>query len=256
MAENFKDRLYIATVCGQHREIIDKYWIGVELDQFCTAENMDGGKFEAADAEVRELLEAADSRSIIHAPFNELCPAAIDPLAKELAYKRFDQAAELAIRYGADKMVVHTGYIPLVYFKEWHVERSVEFWDRFMEGKPDGFKIVIENVMEDEPYMILKMMEQLKNPNIRLCLDTGHAACISKVPVLEWLDVMAPYLGHIHLHNNNGEYDYHSPIMEGVIPMDEFMESFTAKCGDDVTMTLETLDGLSSMEWLKARGYI
>jgi len=255
MGKNLKDRLYIATVCGQHREIIDKYGIGVELDQFCTAEYMDGSKFEAADQEVRELLGAA-KHCTLHAPFNELCPAAIDPLARELAHKRLDQAAELAMHYGADKMVVHTGYIPLIYFKEWQIDRSVEFWTRFMEGKPEDFRIVIENVMEDEPYMILKMMEQLKNPNIRLCLDTGHAACISKVPVLEWLDVLAPYLGHIHLHNNNGDHDYHAPIMDGVIPMESFMEAFTDKCGDDVTMTLETIDGISSMEWLKAHGYL
>ena len=255
MIGNLKERLYIATVCGQYREIIEKYGIGAELDQFCTAENMDGGKFEAADQEVRSIL-AVTPRCIMHAPFNELCPAAIDPLARELAHRRLDQAADLAMHYGADKMVVHTGYIPLVYFKEWQIDRSVEFWERFMEGKPEGFKIVIENVMEDEPYMILKMMERLKNPNIRLCLDTGHAACVSKVPVTEWLDVMAPYLGHVHLHNNNGEHDYHAPVMEGVIPMDDFMKAFTAKCGRDVTVTLETIDGLSSMQWLAERGYL
>lgn len=253
--ENVKDRLYIATVCAEHKEIIERFGLGVELDHFCMAEVMEGQKWQKADAEIRPLLAKAP-RSILHAPFNELFPAAIDPKAKALAFERLESAAELAVHYGVRKMVVHSGYVPNVYFKEWHIERSIEFWHRFMEGKPADFQIVIENVMEDEPYMMVKLMEGIEKPNVRLCLDVGHAACISDVPVSEWLDVLAPYLGHLHVHNNDGVHDLHDPLPEGVIPMDSFMEDVAAKCGEDTTITLECLSGISSVKWLVSQGYL
>lgn len=255
MDRNIKDRLYIATVCEEHREIIKKYGIGVELDQFCDPRAIDGELAEEARKDIDELLEIAD-RCVLHAPFSELFPAAIDPKVRVVAMERLQQAAELKALYKAKKMIVHSGYVPLIFFKEWHEDRSVEFWEEFMADRTDDLVITVENVMDDEPYMMAKMMERIKNPNIKLCFDVGHAACISKVPVEEWLDVLAPYLGHIHIHNNDGTHDWHKPVFEGNVDMERFLDSVIEKCAADTTITIESLSGISSMEWLKERGYL
>lgn len=252
---NLKDRLYIATVCGQHREILRQYGIGAELDQFCTAERMEGAGAAEACREVESLLPMA-SGVVLHAPFNELFPAAIDPRARALARDRLESAAALALHYGAKKMVVHSGYVPFVYFKEWHVARSVEFWQKFMEGKPEDFQIVIENVLEEEPDMMVEMMEQLSHPRIRLCLDAGHALCVGKVPVFAWLTAMAPWLGHLHIHNNDGVHDRHDPLTKGLLDMEVFLDEAVRLCGADTTITVECLDGGDSMRWLCDRGYL
>ncbi|MDO4745636.1 MAG: sugar phosphate isomerase/epimerase family protein [Bacillota bacterium] len=255
MKRNIKDRLYIATVCAEHKEIISKYGIGVELDQFCDPSAIDGKCAEEAREEINGLLGIAD-RCVLHAPFSELFPAAIDPKVRLVAMERLQQAAELAALYKAKKMIVHSGYVPLIFFKEWHEDRSVEFWEEFMAGREDGLVITVENVMDDEPYMMAKMMERIKNPNIKLCFDVGHAACISKVPADEWLEVLAPYLGHLHIHNNDGTHDWHKPIFEGNVDMEKFLNLAIEKCAPDTTITIESLSGLTSMEWLKERGYI
>ena len=251
---NIKDRLYIATVCAEHEEIIEKYGIGIELDQFCDPRAIDGETAEDTKAEIEGILLKAD-RCVLHAPFSELFPAAIDPKARLLAMQRLQQACELADKYGAPKMIVHSGYVPLVFYKEWHEDRSVEFWEELMADCND-LVITVENVMDDEPYMIKKMIERIKNPNIKLCFDVGHAACISEVPVLEWLEVLAPYLGHIHIHNNDGTHDWHKPIFEGKVDMEEFLDKVIELCDPDTTITIESLEGLSSMEWLAERGYL
>lgn len=258
MNRNIRDRLYIATVCAEHREIISKYGIGAELDQFCQAEKMDAPLHEDACEEIKELLELARNtkRCVLHAPFSEIFPAAIDPKARELAMQRLQQAAGFALKYGSEKMVVHSGWVPLIYFKEWQEERAVEFWEELMENRQDGLKIVVENVMDDEPYMLAKMMERIKNPNIKLCLDVGHAACVGSTPVEEWLEVLAPYLGHLHIHNNDGTYDFHKPIFDGIVDMEKFLDKAIKLCETDTTFTIESLEGLSSMEWLKVRGYL
>lgn len=257
MNRNIKDRLYIATVCAEHREIISKYDIGAELDQFCQAEKMDAPLHEDACEEIEELLERQQKkRCVLHAPFSEIFPAAIDPKARELAMQRLQQAAGFALKYGAEKMVVHSGWVPLIYFKEWQEDRAVEFWEEFMANRHDGLKIVVENVMDDEPYMLAKMMDRIKNPNIKLCLDVGHAACVGSTPVVEWLEVLAPYLGHLHIHNNDGTYDFHKPIFEGIVDMEKSLDKAIKLCEADTTFTIESLEGLSSMEWLQARGYL
>lgn len=252
---NLNKRLYIATMCSRHRDILREYDIGVELDQFCTASNMEGEARSSANVEIQELQADAHSM-ILHAPFNELFPAAIDPGARKLAMRRFNEASEAAASFGIRKMVVHSGYVPFVYFKEWHRDRSVEFWEEFMADKPEDFRIVIENVLDDEPYMMVEMMEQISDPRIRLCLDTGHALCVSKIPVTEWLRATAPYLGHMHIHNNDGTGDLHSDVTDGLLDMEKFLEEALELCRQDTTFTLETREGTESMKWLADKGFI
>ena len=136
MDRNIQPRLAIATMCGKWQQIAEEYGVAIELDQYCQAENMDGTKGEKVEAVIRKSLEKYKGL-VLHAPFNELFPAAIDPKARQLAMDRLQQAANLAIIYGVKKMVVHSGFMPHVYFKEWHIPRSVEFWTEFMEDKPE-----------------------------------------------------------------------------------------------------------------------
>ena len=67
--------------------------------------------------EIDGLLAKA-RKCILHAPFSELFPAAIDLRARLLAMERLQQAAGYVVEYGAEKMVVHSGYVPLIFHKE------------------------------------------------------------------------------------------------------------------------------------------
>ncbi len=68
-------------------EVARKYGLGLEITEFCTAWNMDE-QFPETDAQVRERLQGIE-RKVLHAPFNELCPCAIDPKARALAKERY-----------------------------------------------------------------------------------------------------------------------------------------------------------------------
>jgi len=266
MKKKLKEMLHIATISSDWKTVASEYGLGIELDQFCSAENMDAENFKQIALVLREQLKVFN-RVILHAPFNELFPAAIDPKSLQLAYDRYEQAFKLAKAYDVHRMVVHSGYVPLVYFKEWHLERSVDFWIAFMKGKPAGFTLLIENVLEDEPYMMKDLMEgighRLKKenreefiPNIRICLDTGHANCVSSIDILEWVAVLGPYIGHVHLHNNDGDWDYHKSLGDGSINMEAVLESLVQGCAPDTTYTIESTDCRASLKWLAAREYL
>ena len=123
-----------------------------------------------------------------------------------------------------------------------------------MEDK--GIDIVIENVLEDEPYMMAEMMEKMGNDRIRLCLDTGHALCMSSVPVKEWVKVLSPYIGHLHIHNNDGVWDHHCALDDGILDMAEVLDEAFSVCSEDMTVTVEARDCRSSLKWLCEKGYI
>ena len=64
----------------------------------------------------------------MHGPFNELTPAAIDPLVLRITEKRYRQAIRKAAELRVPKLVLHAGFVPLVYYPEWFVSRSVLLW--------------------------------------------------------------------------------------------------------------------------------
>jgi sugar phosphate isomerase/epimerase len=252
---DIRDRVYLSTVSADAAPVAAEYGLGLELAEFCTASNMDVD-FAQWDAAAREKMKSAD-RFILHAAFNELCPAAIDPLVLEVAKKRYDQAFALARGYGITRLVAHSGYMPFVYFKEYFVRRSVDFWRGFLSDKPAGLTVILENVLEDEPDMLIDIVKGVDDRRLRLCLDTGHANISKKgVTIEEWARKAAPYLGHAHLHNNNGWPDSHAPLGSGGMDMEALLRILI--CGaPDATLTLEIRDSCrSSVEWLIEKGFL
>ncbi|MFR8854973.1 MAG: hypothetical protein ACLVHQ_08755 [Oscillospiraceae bacterium] len=90
-------------------------------------------------------------------------------------------------------MVVHNGWLPFIYFKEWQSENGALFWQDFMADKPEDFSIYIENVLEDEPYMMKDMMSRITDDRIKICLDTGHANAMTSedISVEKWIEVLS-----------------------------------------------------------------
>lgn len=241
-----RDAFLISTIDPNAKDIAARFGLGLEIAEYCTAWNMDE-KFAETDSEVREKLDGISLR-VLHAPFNELFPCAIDPKARELARCRYTQAVELAKKYGADKVVIHGGYNPWIYYPVWYVEQSILFWKDFLKEDP-GVEIVLENVLEPEPEMLLDIVKGVDRPRLRLCLDTGHVNAYSKIPVMQWLEMCAPYISHFHIHNNDGSWDTHSALDQGNIPMRELLNQAEALC-PAATYTLELMEAEPSVRWL------
>ncbi len=327
-----KERIFLATIGDDYKNIAKKYGFGIELDQFSFSQNMDSpDEINAVWEELKEFrepqsksdlqnqvsqqsqVETANRKNLIlHGPFTEIFPAAIDPKARLLAMDRLKQAYEIAERLGIDKMVAHSGYAPFTYFKSWQVERSIEFWSEFLAwvaekrakaGLPQ-FTLLVENVLDDEPDMLCEIVAgvralsqsgagscktaesrvsaetdksgefegcdkpaeyvkadkssaswSLELAQIGVCLDIGHANCISPLPLEQWIESLAPYLMHTHIHNNFGERgkDLHLPPGEGALDVKALIEkiegmSAAGLCGS-VTYTEECMDCESAALW-------
>lgn len=257
-----KNRLFIATFSEDALNVAKDFGVGLEINHTCISEELDPSNRRNLLAQIRKDLAAAGvsdpSGLFLHGPFTEIHPAAIDYRARQMAMERLNEAYEVAAALGINRMVVHTGWIPFIYFKSWQAEKGAKFWQRFMSDKPSDFHIYVENVLDDEPYMLLDMMKRIDNPSIKLCLDTGHANATTspELPVEKWIEVLGSHIGHFHLHNNDGTGDSHSAFDCGSMDMNSIFSAIGAFCDADVTLTIEARDARSCLEWLKRSDYI
>ena len=248
-----KENICLATIDEKAHVLAKKWGLKLEISEFCTARNMDD-QFDEVGPSVEEKLRFAPAK-VLHAPFNELSPCAIDPKARALAKSRYLQAVDLAKRYGADKVVIHGGYNPWIYYPVWYTEQSVHFWKELVKVIPQGVTLCLENVLEEEPGMLLDIVRNVDDPRVRMCLDIGHANSYSRVSPMGWLERCAPFISHFHIHNNDGSWDTHSHLNEGTIPMKELLEKACTLC-KDATFTLELTDCESSLNWMEEEGLL
>ena len=105
-----RENIYLSTIADDASKVARKYGLGIEIAEYLTAWNMDD-EFTATDASVQVKLDGIE-RKVLHAPFNELFPCAIDKKARALAAERYRQAIEQAKRYVQPRSLSMVGTIP------------------------------------------------------------------------------------------------------------------------------------------------
>ena len=166
---DIRQRLHLSGMDSHAPELARKWGLGLEVTDFCYAPMLDD---PATLPAVREKMAGID-HFWLHAPFAELAPCAVDPLVREVTARRYRQALSAARQLGIRRLVIHSGYIPLVYFPEWFTEQSVAFWWEFLPEVPEDMVLALENVMDETPQLMTDIVRQVDDPRLGLCLDVG-----------------------------------------------------------------------------------
>jgi len=175
---------------------------------------------QASDRERAHTHFSSEDRiSVVHLP--DLTGACLESL-------------KLAKRLMAEKAVVHFHTV-----KPAPTEEKMAMLQRLQE-KANEYSIMLclENTEED-----INTFQNIFNilPDLRFCLDIGHANLFSNDPV-DFISAFGDRLGHVHIHDNNGgdseDFDIHLCPGEGSI---DFVRVFQALKFIDYheTMTLE-----------------
>lgn len=243
-----KEKIYLSTIDENAHILAKQYGLGLEIAEFCTPWFLDTER-NRADTLVREKLSCTN-RSVLHGPFSELFPCAIDPKIRTVAAERYRQTVQIAQSYGIRKVVLHGGYNPRIYYPVWYQEQSVLFWKEFLKEIPDDMVICLENVFEEEPQMLAQIIRSADSPKIRMCLDVGHVNAYSQISAGEWLKQTSDLISHFHIHNNGGSQDTHSQLNDGSLSMKYLLEQMEKLC-PEATVTLELMDADPSVCWLR-----
>lgn len=174
-------------------------------------------------AEVRKASRELTRKGLsvtFHGPFMDLNPGAVDEKVREVTLHRFDQVLALAPFFQPRAIVFHPGY------DRWRYDNNVDLWleRSLLTWKPLAeraetlsVKLAIENVFEDRPSSLLKLLSALDSPWVGYCLDAGHGNLFARGAVTQWLDALGSRLVEMHLHDNNRQADEHLPLGEGTI---------------------------------------
>ncbi|MGD8778178.1 MAG: sugar phosphate isomerase/epimerase family protein [Ignavibacteria bacterium] len=141
--------------------------------------------------------------------------------------KSIDLAAKLGIKY----ITSHMGFFFWFPVEKWQRDKSLK---RFVQNMPEilqkcnhrNVNIAIENVtplphgsehllLGDNLNDLYFVFSELESPNLKFCLDTGHANIAEGFE--KYLDCFSDKLVSIHYHDNHGNDDSHLPVGKGNI---------------------------------------
>ena len=208
-----------------------------------------------AAAACREWYKSSGRVNAIHGAFIDVNPASGDPAFRELSRRRCRESCTLAVELGAEQVVFHSSAFPFLrggYLENW-ADLCAAFYMELAE-EYRGLTLCIENSQDLDPEPLEALMKRTGD-GVRVCLDIGHAnTFVSQVPPVEWVEPMAPWLRHVHLHDNVGREDLHDPLGRGSILMEQVLDAILELC-PAATFTLENQDCGPSLDWLRQHGY-
>ena len=244
-------RFFVSEMDVRAEALAREFGLGLELIGFCDVRRLEDGEFIHAQS---ARLEGLSGRAI-HAPYYELAPCAIDPMIRAVAMLRMRQTAQVCVRLGVKRMIVHSGYAPQVYFPEWFVPKSIDFWREFLREMPGDLELMVENVLDVGPEPLRAVMDGVGDDRLKICLDVGHANVYSETSVEEWIGALGARIGHVHLHNNSGIRDEHAPLNAGNMDMRCVFEKLD-RCAPEAVISIESMDAAACLRTLSDGGYL
>ncbi len=168
--------------------------------------------------EVAGKLQEAELHCTLHAPFHELSVGAVDPYIREASRSKIHLSLDLLPVFKPASIVCHLGFEENKhsYKEEEWLRYNLEAWQIFVNrAKEADTPLMLENTYETAPGRHKKILEAIDSDYAGFCLDTGHLLAFAGDIWQNWLPVMKPWLGQLHLHDNHGLRDDHLPMGKG-----------------------------------------
>ncbi len=209
------------------RDLAESHGMGLELQGFADPGILDGD-WRGQVARYHDALADFSGELTLHGAFYDLFSGSPDRRVAAIARDRYRQNMTIAAEIGAHLINFHANYLPLIddphYLPGW-TERQIAFWRPLAEEAATlGITLVLENMWESSPSILLKVLETVHSPHLRACLDVGHARIYSKLPLESWIEPMTPYLVLTHLHNTDGVADIHLSFDNGLLDMPSLLD--------------------------------
>ncbi len=103
----------------------------------------------------------------------------------------------------------------------------------------EGARLMLENVYEEHPSEMQVLFERLRPQRVGLCLDCGHLTAFGRAPLSAWLETLGGFIGHLHLHDNQGRKDDHLALGKGRIDFAQLFAFLGSQRATPPVLTLE-----------------
>ena len=202
----------ISTINEFNIEEYKKLDIGVEIQDF-TEPNLSEEEIKATVDSYKELFKDFAGIKAMHGPFLDLKPASPDLEIRRVSVNKYLRTIKIAKELEMDYLIFHSQINPDLkepFMKDLNNRQTRDFW-HMIKSEIDEFKgiILIENIFEKFPGMLLEQIEKINLPNIRINLDLGHAK-LGKLSIETWIKELKDHIAYIHLHSNDRIHDQHN----------------------------------------------
>ena len=198
--------------------------------------------------QMRSILNDLGSQSmniICHLP-TFVSTADLTDSIREASLLEMFHSLEVAAELGSRKVVLHPGHIGGlgVYVKEIALAHANNSLAAIIDhAQTLGLCVCLENMFPKcrafvEPADFVEILQRF--PDLKLTLDTGHANIGNPGGrrIQEFIEKFGQRIGHLHVSDNFGERDDHSPLGAGGIDFAKIVKALK-KCGYDDTATLD-----------------
>lgn len=205
--------------------------MGLQPEIYFSGKTLDNLKKEEVEKVSRKLIQKNISVTF-HAPFMDLSPGAVDDKIRQVTVFRFNQVMDLVPYFHPRAIVLHPGYDRFRFDDDvalW-MENSLMTWKPLTERAEEfSVRLALENVFEENPSILRKLLKAIDSPYLGYCLDAGHGHIFSEVAIWEWIEILGPHLIEVHLHDNHQKVDEHLPVGYGQIDFEEIFSCLRAK---------------------------
>ena len=254
-------------LCDNHEReytigLCNKYNLAIEVQSFSNpyVEN----KQEIIE-EYRKMLSEVKIGRSYHAPFWDLNLGTKIEELQDAMMKFYNEAYIIAKQLNCTEMVIHANYRPGTDYYDGWINRSKTFLTEFLKDKDDSITICLENQFESDSELFIRLIDELNDSRVKVCLDIGHVNCNSNMPLEDWIKTLNSRIAQYHLHNNHGKQtiygynkdDEHLAINDGTIDIEEALklsEKYTPDAIWSIESKVKYLE--DSINCLRKLGYI
>lgn len=199
-------------------------------------------------ARLHHSLQESNLRCTLHAPTADFNPGSEDPFIQDLTRQSVLQTIQFSRYLKPQHIVFHSGYpvSPDAFERDRWIQTSINFWQSLLPRltAADTF-IALENIHENEPTALRRVIEGVKNRRLRHCFDIGHFTILANVSLEKWFSELGKYCIASHLHDNHGSSDEHLAIGKGLIDFKQVTNLLQRHAPAAVwTLEAHNLDGI------------
>jgi sugar phosphate isomerase/epimerase len=202
----------------------------------------------------KQLIPSYDIDVSVHAPFNDINIASLNPELRKIAIRYLKTAIKTAVDLDIQLITLHPGHFcPTgIYYPEKVYEtnrRSIVEIAKF--AKDHTITLALENMPIKHWTLgnnIDELFEMVKDTQFGICFDVGHAFIQNSV---DGFIENISHVSNLHIHDNNGRRDEHLVLGEGAIDIKDIMQRINHHYSGNVIIECNTLDqGIQSKKYL------
>jgi sugar phosphate isomerase/epimerase len=227
--------------------------LGIEIQSFWDTDRIE--EFPRLVRDHLRLLQGLTPRAF-HGHFADLNGGSHDALIRETSRIRLLSGMHWAREIAATRVVFHGGYVPGASPPRSWIPRMTAFWHGLLRDAPVGMHFLLENQLDPGPEILRDLVDAIDDDRVGICLDVGHAHCNSRVPVPPWVQVLGARIGHVHLHDNDGNKDQHLALGAGTLPLRESLAALDDHAPEAAWVLESSPNGWqASLDWLRQGGF-